>query len=81
MKKGTKEGNPLEKVFQSVKKEKVGKEFIEERPVYFDGRQYSFKIPKSVMDYIKYKKGDRIRFTVSGFDGTEMRVKMEYVQK
>jgi hypothetical protein len=33
-----------------------------EQLIYFDGRQYSLKIPKKVMDKIDYKKGDMISF-------------------
>jgi hypothetical protein len=48
---------------QQVKSEP--KPIIEEKPVYFDGTQYSCKIPKKIMEEIGYKNGDALKFIVS----------------
>jgi len=32
--------------------------------VLYDGRQYSLKIPREVISYLKIKKGDKINFII-----------------
>ncbi|MDD5331479.1 MAG: hypothetical protein PHE43_01490 [Candidatus Nanoarchaeia archaeon] len=55
--------------YETIKKEKkIGAEKIKEEPleslIYFDGRQYSCKIPKKVMDTVGFRKGDKLKFTL-----------------
>ena len=73
--------------YETIKKQQKirDKEIIEpseEKSIHFDGRQYSCKIPKKVMDSLGYKKGDNIKFTLIKIPSEEkVMVRIEYVRK
>jgi len=68
----------IKEQFRQIVSEQKPKEIIEERPIYYDGRQFSLKIPKSIMDKIGGKKGDKIRFILN-IEKKEL--ELEYVKK
>lgn len=54
---------------------------VEERNIYFDERQYSCKLPPDMMKAIRYKSGDRLKFTLikKPIEG-KAELKIEYVR-
>ena len=72
--------------FETIeKKQKIKERIIKEdggvKPIYFDGRQHSCKIPKKVMDAINYKNGDGLKFTLIKIPSKgKVMVKIEYVR-
>lgn len=73
--------------YETIKKQQKirDKEIIEppeEKPIHFDGRQYSCKIPKKIMDSLGYKRGDCLKFVLIKIPSEEkVMVKIEYVRK
>jgi hypothetical protein len=47
--------------------------------IFYDGRQYSCKLPAKLMAYARYKKGALLRFTVHLAGTGEPRITAEYV--
>jgi len=51
------------------------------KPIYYDKRQYSLKIPKEVMDKIGYEEGDQINFILKKPFRSLEDLKIEYLRK
>ena len=72
--------------FETIeKRQKIQETIINEdggiKPIYFDGRQYSCKIPMKVMESIGYKESDGLKFTLIKIPSKgKVMVKIEYVR-
>ena len=63
----------LKKMYEATFKGKQEGEqhlFNFDAAIYFDGRQYSCKIPKGFFDLMGFKKGDKLRFTIDDTDSS-----------
>ncbi|MFH1311091.1 MAG: hypothetical protein ABIH65_01660 [Nanoarchaeota archaeon] len=60
-----------------------GVKIVKKNPIYHNqGKQYLVKIPKEIMKYMEYKKGDQIRYTlIISPTKTKNELKIEYVKK
>lgn len=69
--------------FLEIGEHKKDKEVSAEKPINFDGRQYSIKIPMKFMNAIDFKKGDSLLFKlVKPFDAKKKPyLEIEYKRK
>jgi len=75
----------LKKLYEATKtslkddklKEKL---LIFESSIYFDGRQYSLKIPKRLFDYMEFSKGDKINFIIDDSEPTKPKISIVYAK-
>ena len=73
----------LKKLYEATKnniKDETLKEklLVFESPIYFDGRQYSLKVPKRVFDFIEFSKGDKLNFIIDDSEPEKPKIMVAY---
>lgn len=63
-----------------LKKQGTISEFHYDQKIYYDGRQFSVKLPKEMMNFFEHKQGDTLRFIVDISEKGEPKLKVEYIK-
>jgi len=66
---------------QELKEKGTINQFDYEQKIYYDDRQFSVKLPREMMNYFHFKKGDSLRFIIDTSEKGEPTLKLEYVHK
>lgn len=67
----------LDEFYQNIKDEKIETKIQFKQKIYYDGKQHSCKLSKKMMDYIEFKYGDYLLFTID-ISGVPKIDKIEY---
>ena len=70
----------IQEIKKKISKKTYEDKIIFEQKIYYQ-RQFSVKIPKRFIDYIGFKEGDLIRFSVLELNKLKPKIRIDYVRE